>query len=114
MTNTALCYRKFGRMSSHLVSSDIYVANNANTRQTRPRSGRSRSAVVYCVLSLRSAEDLSRLSPGLVLQPQVSETRLEKHKRSHKYMCRRIIKLKEAQAVNKDLPPLIDQSSEEE
>ena len=35
-------------------------------------------------------------------------------KRSHKYMCRRIIKLKEAQAVNKDLPPLIDQSSEEE
>ena len=34
MTNTAICYRKFGRISSHLASSDIYVANNANTRQT--------------------------------------------------------------------------------
>ena len=35
MTNTAICYRKFGRISSHLASSDIDVANNANARQTR-------------------------------------------------------------------------------
>ena len=30
MTNTALCYRKFGQMSSHLVSSDIYVAKGVS------------------------------------------------------------------------------------